>query len=219
MMIYKLGFLISLVFASSLMTLSAGSNIIGKVFSENEKTPLINAVIWVEIKDHEPRRQPRLEKMVQRDKEFHPKVLVAPVNTEVFFPNEDPIFHNIFSLNKIKKLDLGNYKGEGNPVIFEQEGIYPIGCNIHPWMSAFIVIVSSPFFAKSTALGGFILKDLTEGSHTLNLWSMELKDIIQKQVTIKDGINNLDWEVSADFFKRKRKRIPQAEKKNRYDGY
>ena len=219
MKIKQLRVVFLLFFTVTIVPLTAGVNLVGSVFREDEKTALINAVIWVEIKGHEPRRQPRLEKMVQRDKEFHPKVLVAPVNTEVFFPNEDSIFHNIFSLNKIKKIDLGNYKGEGNPVIFDQEGIYPIGCSIHPWMSAFIVIVSSPFFAKSTTLGGFTLKDLTVGKHTLHLWSMDLKAMIQKEVNLKDGLNQLNWVVSADNFKKKRVRKPKVRKKSSYDGY
>jgi len=153
--------------------------------------------------------------MVQRGKELIPRVMVAPTNTKVYFPNEDPIFHNIFSFNKIKKLDLGNYKGKGKPVIFEQAGIYPIGCSIHPWMSAYILIVDTPFFSKTSAAGNFSLKDLVVGEHTVHLWAADLKKTLTKTMNLKEGVNSLDWLIPAEEVKKKRRRKKRKRKQSK----
>ncbi|MBT3784658.1 hypothetical protein HOF92_06750 [bacterium] len=197
----------------------AGVSVLGKVILAKEGTGISNAVVWLEIAEHQPSRELKIESMVQKGKELHPKVLVAPTNTEVYFPNQDPIFHNIFSFNKVKKLDLGNYKGKGNPVIFGEPGVYPIGCSIHPWMSAYIVIVSSPFFSKSGAGGDFTLKDLKVGTHTFFLWNPDFKETQTREVNLIEGVNNLKWEISKDQLKRKRKKRSKRKKKSSYSGY
>lgn len=188
----------------------SGVNVLGEI--QNDGTKLKNAVIWVEIDGHKPRRKPKLEKMTQREKQFFPKVMVAPVNTEVWFPNEDPIFHNIFSYNKVKALDLGQYKGEGRPVIFEESGIYPIGCEIHPWMSAYIVIVNTEFFAKSNAGGKFNFKRLTPGVHTFHIWSPQLKKQVSRVIELKDGINSISFSIDNKEMKKKRKKRKKKKK-------
>ncbi|PCJ21401.1 MAG: hypothetical protein COB02_02090 [Candidatus Cloacimonadota bacterium] len=198
-------------------SLSAGINVLGNIV--NGKTPIKNAVLWIEIAGHKAKRKPRIEKMLQRGKEFFPKVMAAPVNTEVWFPNEDPIFHNIFSYNKVKKLDLGQYKGSGHPVVFEKSGVYPIGCEIHPWMSAYIIIVDTEFFAKSNFGGKFTLKNLKPGIHTLNIWSPELKKQISREVDLKNGINHLSISIEPSEMKKKRKKRKKKKKQSNYGSY
>ncbi|PCJ21400.1 MAG: hypothetical protein COB02_02085 [Candidatus Cloacimonadota bacterium] len=150
--------------------------------------------------------------MVQKNKEFFPKVLVAPINTKVWFPNKDPIFHNIFSYNKIKKLDLGKYKGKGRPITFQKQGIYPIGCEIHAWMAAYIIILNSDFYGKSNINGYFSIKNLKAGEHILNIWSPELKKRIKRKITLKNGINKIKVFIKAKEMKKKRRK-----KKPRYE--
>ncbi|MCO4783303.1 MAG: hypothetical protein KC646_13335 [Candidatus Cloacimonetes bacterium] len=198
------------VFLALICSVFSGVNVLGDIQNDGKK--LKNAVVWVEIDGHKPRRKPRLEKMTQKEKQFFPKVMVAPVNTKVWFPNLDPIFHNIFSYNKVKSLDLGQYKGDGKPVVFEESGVYPIGCEIHPWMSAYIVIVNSEFFAKSNAGGKFTLKNLKSGKHTINIWSPEFKKTITREIELKDGVNNISLIVDSKEMKKKRKKRKKKKK-------
>ncbi|MCJ8346659.1 hypothetical protein MJH12_14040 [bacterium] len=200
-----------------LSSLSAGVNVLGKIVHDNKG--LKNAVLWVEIEGHKARRKPKIEKMIQKGKEFFPKVMVAPVHTEVWFPNKDLIFHNIFSYNKIKKLDLGQYKGEGQPVSFQESGVYPIGCEIHPWMSAYIIIVDTEFFAKSNAGGNFTLKNLKAGKYDLHIWSPELKKEIIRAIELTDGINRLSLNIDASEMKKKRRKRRKKKKKAKYGSY
>ena len=200
--------------------LEAGVSLFGSILYESSSKPVGNAVLWMKIPGHKPTRKLKLESMVQRGKELIPRVMVAPTQTEVYFPNEDPIFHNIFSFNKIKKLDLGNYKGKGRPIVFEEAGVYPIGCSIHPWMSAYILIVDTPFFSKTSALGNYSLKGLRPGEHTIHLWAADFKKTLTQTVILKDGVNSLDWAVPASEVKKKRRRRKRKKSKRGYSsGY
>lgn len=110
-------------------------------------------------------------RLIQKDKRFVPHVMVIQVGTEVEFPNDDPFFHNVFSLFDGKIFDLGLYaNGETRPVRFNRPGVSYIYCNIHPQMSAVIVAVETPYFCVSRADGTFSIADVPPGSYRLRLW-------------------------------------------------
>ncbi|MCO4783304.1 MAG: hypothetical protein KC646_13340 [Candidatus Cloacimonetes bacterium] len=165
-----------------------------------------NTVIWIYFKNYRVPKEPKVKKMVQRGKEFFPKILVAPVNTQVWFPNEDDIFHNIYSYNKVKKLDLGKYKGDGKPVEFTKRGIYPIGCEIHPWMGAYVVVLDTDFFAKGDIDGNFFLDKLKEGETILNIWGPRLKKRVKRKLLLKNGVNSIDIFIEPDEMKKSKKK-------------
>lgn len=110
--------------------------------------------------------------LAQRDKEFTPHLLVVPTGSSISFPNQDPFFHNVFSLFNGKRFDLGLYEGHTKrSVRFDREGISYIFCNIHPDMGAVIVSVSTPYFAQSNADGTLTLHNVPAGKYRLNLWA------------------------------------------------
>lgn len=85
-------------------------------------------------------------RLALRDKMFQPHLLAVPVGSEVTFPNLDPFFHNVFSLSKGKRFDLGRCQaGSNKQVHFNHEGVSFILCNIHPEMSAVIVTLATPY--------------------------------------------------------------------------
>jgi len=115
-----------------------------------------------------PAPKRRLE---QRNKRFIPHVMAIQVGTEVEFPNEDPFFHNVFSVFDGKRFDLGLYaSGESRVVRFDRPGVSYIFCNIHPQMSAFIVTLETPYFAISAPDGTYQIKDVPAGSYELHVW-------------------------------------------------
>lgn len=200
--------------------LATSSVQISGIVSDSEGTAIKDAVLWIEIPGVKPSREPRVEKMIQKGKEFIPHVMVAPTQTEVWFPNLDAIFHNIFSYNKVKNLNLGQYKGKGTPVLFEEAGIYPIGCEIHPWMSAFIVVVDTPFYAKTGINGDFRFRELVAGEHTLKVWATSLKETFEMKIQVVEGKQEVNIEIPVDAFKRKKKKNKEEEeKKGRYKYY
>ncbi len=114
---------------------------------------------------------PQRRKLEQKDKRFVPHVMAVQVGTEVEFPNEDPFFHNVFSVFDGKRFDLGLYaSGESKPVRFDRPGVSYIFCNIHPQMSAFVVTVETPYFAVSSHDGTYHIRNVPEGSYALHLW-------------------------------------------------
>jgi len=110
-------------------------------------------------------------KMVQRDKMFQPNFLVVPVGSVVDFPNLDPWFHNVFSLYRGKKFDLGLYEaGSNRQVRFDRPGPSFVFCNIHPEMTAVVLTVDSQYFGVSDKSGHLTIPNVPEGSYVLKVW-------------------------------------------------
>ena len=103
--------------------------------------------------------------MEQRDRQFAPRLLAIPVGSTVSFPNFDRIFHNVFSVSRLKAFDLGIYRsGESRDVTFKSEGLIKLGCNLHANMSAHVVVVAAPHYAVSDAAGSFHFRSLVPES-------------------------------------------------------
>jgi hypothetical protein len=108
----------------------------------------------------------------QKNKAFEPHLLAVTKGSSVDFPNLDPWFHNVFSLFDGKKFDLGLYEaGTTRTVHFDREGVSYIFCNIHPEMSAVVVVVSSPYVAVTGKSGDFSIPGVPPGRYMMHLWS------------------------------------------------
>ena len=109
--------------------------------------------------------------LTQKNRRFDPEIVVVPLGSTVSFPNEDPIFHNVFSLSRSKQFDLGYYPaGETRSVRFEKAGIVQIYCHIHPDMSAAIVVLPNAFWTRPESGGRFSLPDVPPGDYDLVAW-------------------------------------------------
>lgn len=115
-------------------------------------------------------------RMLQRNKVFEPHLLVVPVGSVVEFPNLDPFFHNVFSLFDGKRFDLGLYEaGTTRSAPFTRPGVCYIFCNIHPEMSAVIVVVDTPYYAVSNAAGEFSIPAVPAGRYQMTVWHERYK--------------------------------------------
>lgn len=111
-------------------------------------------------------------RLVQKDKQFEPHMLVVPVGTAVEFPNLDPWFHNVFSLFEGKRFDLGLYEaGTSKTVRFDKAGVSYIFCNIHPEMSAVVVAVPTPYYSVSNKRGEVSIANVPPGHYAIHFWS------------------------------------------------
>ena len=133
--------------------------------------PQTDAVIWLEAPGvARPGRAPEAV-LEQRDLQFFPRVLVVQVGTKVRFPNDDRVFHNVFSYHDGTKFDLGLYPvGMVHDVPFKVAGLSRIFCNIHPQMAAYVMVVDSPFFAVSDTQGQFVLKGVPPATYRYHAW-------------------------------------------------
>jgi plastocyanin len=114
---------------------------------------------------------PARARMDQRNETFVPHVLAVTEGTIVDFPNNDSTYHNVFSLSKTKRFDLGRYaRGRSKSVRFDQAGIVRIFCDIHSHMSAFVLVFSHPYFAITDADGRYRIDDIPSGTYTVMAW-------------------------------------------------
>jgi plastocyanin len=129
-------------------------------------------VVWLDpVSGHSAPAAPRNARMLQKGKMFLPHVLAIPVNSTVDFPNADPIFHNAFSNFSGQVFDVGLYPpGTSRSVKFRREGVVRVFCNIHPTMSAAIVVLRSPHFAVSDSKGAFVIDNVPPGAYTLRVF-------------------------------------------------
>jgi plastocyanin len=135
-------------------------------------------------------------RLTQKNKSFQPHVLIIPVGATVEFPNEDPFFHNVFSLFNGKRFDLGLYEtGAIRHVHFDRPGICYIFCNIHPEMSAVVIVLNTPYFGVSDARGNIGIQDVPPGRYRVVVWQErsdpdELR-ALSRDVNLTAGENSL----------------------------
>ena len=115
--------------------------------------------------------------MDQFNKTFVPEMLPIAVGTQVKFPNRDQIRHHVYSFSRPKRFELPLYKGEdAPPVLFDKPGVVKIGCNIHDWMSAIILVLPNDRFAVTKEDGTFSLPGLDAGKYTITAWHAHSRD-------------------------------------------
>ena len=129
-----------------------------------------------------------MPQMLQKNLQFEPVVLPVQVGTTVAFPNEDAVYHNVFSYASSKSFDLGRYQGtEGAPTVtFDAPGVVSVFCEIHSHMRSVILVLDSPYFVVTDAKGVFRLEDLPTGKFVLKAWVNE-KTVYAREVTLEDG--------------------------------
>ena len=124
-------------------------------------------VVYAEPVDKPAPVRPLTVRLSQKNKTFTPAILAVPVGSTVEFPNDDPIFHNVFSLSAPAPFDLGLYRaGATKARQFAQPGSYRVFCNIHPQMMAHITVVPTPFVTIAGPDGRFTL-DLPAGAYRI----------------------------------------------------
>jgi len=132
--------------------------------------------------------------MDQRNETFVPHLLAVTTGTVVDFPNGDPFYHNVFSLSKANRFDLGRYpSGKLKSVQFTRPGIVRVFCEIHSHMNAYILVFSHPFFAVTDDAGRFRIENIPPGTYNVIAWN-EGTASEPKPVTVPDGATS-----EADF--------------------
>jgi plastocyanin len=176
-----LGLLVSGAWAQNEMAPpSTGTEVTGKVQLVQAKSGNLGkdasgVVVWLDPLDGlQPLQLDTSRKtyrMVQHHKQFHPHLLVVPLGSVVVFPNLDPWFHNVFSLYRGKRFDLGLYEaGSQKTVRFDRLGTSYIFCNIHPEMMAVVLTVDTPFYTISDKAGHWSIPDVPPGRYWLHVW-------------------------------------------------
>jgi len=124
--------------------------------------------------------------IAQENQEYSTYVTVVQTGSTVFFPNKDTVQHHVYSLSKAKKFELPLYNpGQAESFVFDVSGVVTLGCNIHDWMLAYLVVVPTPYFAKSDGLGTATVT-APAGRYRLELWHPLLGAPISEEITLTE---------------------------------
>lgn len=148
------------------------------------------AVVYAEPVDTAAPRAPQRLMLAQKNKTFQPRVLAVPLGSTVDFPNNDGLYHNVFSLSGPQPFDLGLYRaGDSRSRAFTAPGIYRVFCNIHPQMSAVLVVAPTGFVTVAASDGRYML-DLPPGRYRVTALS-ERASPVSVEVTSTQGASNV----------------------------
>ena len=175
-----------LLIAAALLPLAAQAVPVSVQLRGPSGQPLADAVIAVEVKGRTGKASGAKAEMGQRDRQFTPQLLVVQTGTAVNFPNFDTVRHHVYSFSPTKVFDIKLYSGTpAEPVVFDKPGVAALGCNIHDRMSAHIIVVDTPLFARTDAQGRASL-DLPAGTHAVKAWHAKQKQPQTLQATQLD---------------------------------
>lgn len=130
----------------------------------------------------------------QRNETFVPHLLAITTGTVVDFPNSDRIYHNVFSLSRVARFDLGRYAvGRSKSVRFDRAGIVRVFCDIHSHMNAFILVFSHPFFALTDAEGRYRIERVPRGTYNVVAWQEGTSSEPRSAAVPEGGTTELDF--------------------------
>ncbi len=139
--------------------------------------------------------------MAQHDERFVPHVLPVMQGATVDFPNEDDVFHNVFSLSSAagpggKGFDLGRYpKGSSRSVTFSKTGTIQVFCHIHSDMSAVVLVLANPYFASPDDAHHFAIDDVPEGDYTIVGWHERIKPVTRRVHVVAGQTASVDFNI------------------------
>ncbi|RPH72305.1 MAG: hypothetical protein EHM78_03655 [Myxococcaceae bacterium] len=144
-------------------------------------------VVWLTRTDGPTPRPKAIERtVVQRGKQFIPRVLAVPVGATVHFRNDDEVFHNVFSLSRPNDFDLGLYRsGEARDRTFRTPGPVNLLCNIHTSMVAYVYVVDSPYYAQADDRGSWTVKNVPLGEYQVHAWHESSLEPVRRAVSVQ----------------------------------
>lgn len=179
--------------AAALPSVVVAADAVQPVLVSAAKTgPLVDAVVSLIALD--PGAPPPApvsgSQIIQSDEQYAPFVSAVTVGSSVAFPNEDRIQHHLYSVSKAKRFEKPLYApGATESVVFDQPGVVALGCNIHDWMVAYLLVVGTPHYAKTNAEGRAELSGVPAGRYRLEVWHPRLAQPVAREITLAPGTN------------------------------
>ena len=163
---------------------------------------LANAVVYLVPRNGVARSNEKKIEMAMDGRQFSPRVIVVTPGSTVQYPNKDPFSHNIFSTAAGAAFDLGVYgSGPGKATQFKKPGAYPVYCNIHAKMTAYVVVVNTPWNVQPTADGRWSLASVPAGKYELHVWHERGGELIRDIDVTSAGLTGVDGTLDASGYK------------------
>ncbi len=190
---------LSLAASASAATVKGRIQVVDK--GGKKATDVSDVVVYIDGVKAKPK--PARATVTMKGKAFLPRVVAVAVGGSIDFPNQDPIFHNVFSVSGENRFDLDLYKRpKSGSWTFQHPGIVRVYCNIHPQMSAVIVVRDNPYFTKAGADGSFVIEDVPAGKYELKAWQERAGEGSVEITVGAQGETTAELTLDASTFKR-----------------
>lgn len=152
------------------------------------------------VDSHPPSARKAAAVMDQHELRFVPFVLPVQMGTSVTFPNSDNVRHQVYSFSSSKRFQLALYAGNhASSVLFDRPGIVILGCNIHDWMVGYVVVLDTPYFAKTGDDGTARLSDLPAGTYVARLWQPRIEEgapmVVDEHMVVGGVVLNREYQL------------------------
>jgi len=196
-----------LAFAVSATSLGAQAAVSGQISLKerpgDETEDMTNAVVYLEpLGGAKTKLSATNMSIAMQARQFAPRVRVITEGSKIEFPNQDPFNHNVFSKATQGPFDMDSYgKGKSRENTFKSAGIYPIYCNVHPKMTAFVITLKTPYFAQAAKDGHFVLEKVPAGNYKLHVWHDRGGEQTADLMVPATGLSGLKYELDARGYK------------------
>lgn len=206
----RVGCLLALQFLVGVQVFAANVN---ATVRSSDGRPIEDAAVVLEPVAGVTSKHRRTVTIQQRDREFIPYVTVVETGTLIEFPNRDPFKHHIYSFSPAKIFEIKLYADKPVlPVLFDKAGEVALGCNIHDWMEAYVLVVDTPYFGKTGIEGNSTLQRIPAGHYRVRAWHPRQKTEFQRQeIDIAAGAAPVKLELTLDVAARVVKPKPPAD--------
>ena len=162
-----------------------------------------NAVIYLDLPaTMRPKIESTTDRIALQSRAFSPHIRIVPQGSKVDFPNQDPFSHNVFSKATQGPFDTDVFgRGKTKSAVFKQSGVYPLYCNVHPRMTAFVIAVNTPYFAQAGADGRFAIGNVPPGTYTIHVWHERAAEQTATLAVGNAGVGGLKYQLDARNYK------------------
>jgi plastocyanin len=168
-----------------------------------ETEDMTNAVVYLEpIGGMKAKAPPTNTSIALQARQFAPRVRVVTEGSKIEFPNQDPFTHNVFSKAPQGAFDTESFgKGRTRDNTFRSAGIYPVYCNVHPRMTAFVIAVKTPYFSQAGTDGRFTVDKVPAGKYTIHVWHDRAGEQTADLLVPATGLAGLKYDLDARGWK------------------
>ncbi len=190
--------LIALLVLTIATRVAAASATLTATVKDAKGAPVTDAVVsLIPLDSPAPAPAESPGEIAQQTQEFLPYVTAVQAGTKVVFPNRDTVQHHVYSLSKPKKFELPLYNpGQKESLVFESTGLVTLGCNIHDWMIAYLLVVPTPWFAKTDEQGRTTV-EAPAGRYRVEVWHPRLSAALAQEIVLPaDGPLTRDFSLT-----------------------
>lgn len=201
---FRVGLVLAFTAASSAFAQGAVSGQVAILEKKGDETEdLGNAVIYLESAGGpKGKLSPTNTSIALQARQFAPHVRVVTEGSKIEFPNQDPFTHNVFSKAPQGPFDTESYgKNKTKDNTFKSTGVYPLFCNVHPKMTAFVIAVKTPYFTQAKDDGKFSIDKVPAGKYTVHVWHDRGGEQTADLIVPVTGLAGLKYELDARGYK------------------